>query len=70
MEAQLVAEIVIWLAEAVVLYLILRKSLSFLEVLGLSLVMNAASIAIGLVLPVCSRQIRCRQMELMLCTKC
>ncbi len=46
-----VAEFFIWLLEAVLLYVWQRKTLSFKESLGLSLLLNVFSLAIGLLLP-------------------
>ncbi len=46
-----VGECFIWLLEAVLLYVWQRKILSFKESLGLSLLLNAFSFAIGLLLP-------------------
>jgi hypothetical protein len=45
------AEIVVWLLEAVLLYLMQRKTLSFKEALALSAILNAASFGAGLLLP-------------------
>lgn len=45
-------ELGIWLVEAVLLYLPLRRRTTFLAVLGLSLMMNAFSFGLGLLLPV------------------
>jgi hypothetical protein len=46
-----VSECIVWLLEAVLLYVWQRKTLSFKESLGLSLLLNAVSFAIGLLLP-------------------
>jgi len=47
----LAAELVIWIVEACILALALRKEVRFREALLLSLVLNAASFGIGLLLP-------------------
>jgi hypothetical protein len=47
----LLAEMVVWLAESVGLYLALRKRIGFGEALLVSLVLNATSFGIGLLLP-------------------
>ena len=46
----LLFEIFIWLGEAVIIYLPQRKEISFTEALGLSLLLNATSFLIGLML--------------------
>lgn len=48
----LVFEVVIWLGEAVMIYLPQRKEMAFKEALGLSLLLNATSFLIGLTLRV------------------
>ena len=50
--AILLAELVVWLAEAVGLYLVQRKSVKFTEMLLLSLVLNLASFLVGLFLAI------------------
>ncbi len=47
-----IAELLIWLLEAVLLYLMQRRTFSFKEALGLSFIINAASFIAGLLLPV------------------
>jgi hypothetical protein len=47
----LIGEGIIWLVEAVILYLPLRKALRFREALLLSFVLNAVSFGVGLLLP-------------------
>jgi hypothetical protein len=47
----LFAEMVVWVVEAVVIFLALRRRIGFGEALLVSLVLNAASFGIGLVLP-------------------
>jgi len=46
-----IGEIIVWLVEAGILALALRKQAKFLEALGLSLVLNLASFGIGLLFP-------------------
>jgi len=46
-----VLEVIVWLVEARILYIVLRKSARFSETLLLSLAMNLASFGIGLLLP-------------------
>jgi len=46
------AEVGIWLVEALLLYLPLRREATFPTVLLLSLVMNVLSFGVGLLLPV------------------
>jgi hypothetical protein len=46
-----IGEGIIWLVEAVILFLPLRKSIRFSEALLLSLALNAASFGVGLLLP-------------------
>lgn len=48
----LLLEILIWLGEALMLYLPLRKEIAFKEALGVSLLLNAASLLVGLFLRV------------------
>jgi hypothetical protein len=48
----LLFEVIIWLAEAVMIYLPQRKVMAFKEALGLSLLLNATSFLIGLMLRV------------------
>ena len=48
----LIFEGIIWLVEAVILFLPLRKSIRFSEALLLSLALNAASFGMGLLLPI------------------
>jgi hypothetical protein len=50
--AQLLAEAVITFVEAIIIYLILRLSLTFREALVLSLVLNTASFVMGWLIPV------------------
>jgi hypothetical protein len=47
----LIGEVFIWLVEAVILYVAMRKSIRFGEALLVSLVLNAASFGVGLLLP-------------------
>lgn len=46
-----IGEVIVWLVEAGILALSLRKQASFLEALALSLALNLASFGIGLLLP-------------------
>lgn len=48
----LIIERFIWLLEAILIYLPLRKVIPFIEVLGASLLFNALSFLVGLALPV------------------
>jgi hypothetical protein len=48
----LVGEIIIWLVEAAILYLTLRKMISLWEVLGFGFMLNLFSLVVGLWLPV------------------
>lgn len=48
----LAGEILIWFVEAAILHLALRKTLSVREALLLSLLLNASSFAVGLLLPI------------------
>jgi hypothetical protein len=48
----LLLEILIWVGEAIMLYLPLRKEITFKEVLGLSIIFNAVSFLVGLFLRV------------------
>ena len=48
----LVIEVLVWLVEAILIYLPLRKVIPFIEVLGVSLLFNALSFLVGLALPV------------------
>jgi hypothetical protein len=46
-----IGEVIVWLVEAVILALSLRKQATFWEALALSLALNLASFGIGLLLP-------------------
>jgi hypothetical protein len=48
----LIFEVIIWLGEALMIYLMQRKEIAFKEALGLSLLLNATSFLIGLMLRV------------------
>jgi hypothetical protein len=48
----LATEVVIWLVEGAILYLFPESELGAVEAFGLSLVLNAASFAIGWFLPI------------------
>ena len=43
-------EVIIWLGESVMIYLPQRKEMTFKEALGISLLLNATSFLIGLML--------------------
>ncbi len=47
-----VGEVIVWLVEAGILAVAMRKQAKFLEALALSLVLNLASFGIGLLLPI------------------
>jgi hypothetical protein len=47
----LIGEVLIWLVEALILYVPMRKTIKFGEALLLSLVLNAVSFGVGLLLP-------------------
>ena len=44
-------ELIVWQLEAFLMYLPQRKTFTFFEVVGMSLVMNVASYLVGLLLP-------------------
>jgi hypothetical protein len=48
----LIAEIIIWLVEALIIYFIQRKYFAFKHILALAFILNAASFGIGLLLPI------------------
>jgi len=52
MNSILIMEAVIWLIEAVIIYFVQKKELSFIHILVLAFVLNAASFGIGLLLPI------------------
>ena len=52
MNSILIIESVVWLVEAVIIYFVQKKELSFIHNLVLALVLNAASFGIGLLLPI------------------
>jgi hypothetical protein len=47
-----ILEIVIWLVEALILYFTLRDQMRLIEALGLSLLLNGASVLVGVLVPI------------------
>ena len=52
MNSILIVELVIWLVEAIIIYFAQKKELSFIKILILAFVLNAASFGLGLLLPI------------------
>ena len=48
----IILEIAIWLVEALILYFTMRDQMSLIEALGLSLLLNGASVLVGVLLPI------------------
>ena len=52
MNSILIVESVIWLIEAVIIYFVQKKELSFIHIFILTLILNVASFGLGLLLPI------------------